>query len=348
MKQPSVSIIVPVYNVGPYVEDSIRSVMRQTYTGPMECIIVDDCGTDDSMEKVERLISEYNGPITFQVLHHTHNRGLSAARNTGMDAASGDYLFFLDSDDELTDDCIETLTEPLLQEWYDMIIGDYSVLVEINESKYGLEKLAIPDNTVLYKDKIIESYNTGKWPATAWNKLYLTDFIKRGSFCFKEGFLFEDAIWTFQIACSIQSLLSVKHTTYLHGRRMGSIMTSSSEETKKLFDYLIFIEICKFVSENGVRYSRIQDVLRIRLNRVLYYNLNSPDRFIQTYKTIRDCFRPSLGEIICANKCCLKKYFKDFHYVLPKPIAAYWHYWVYYRFRLCLKNKTDYGNSCVS
>ncbi len=76
MNKPSVSIIVPVYNVAPYVEDSIRSVMRQTYDGKMECIVVDDCGTDDSMSIEEKVIEDYNGPITFKILRHTHNRGL--------------------------------------------------------------------------------------------------------------------------------------------------------------------------------------------------------------------------------------------------------------------------------
>ncbi|MBO6252520.1 MAG: glycosyltransferase family 2 protein, partial [Bacteroidaceae bacterium] len=113
MAAPSVSIIVPVYNVQPYVEDCIRSVMRQTYDGRMECIVVDDCGTDDSIAIVEKVVADYDGPITFKILHHTHNRGLSAARNTGIDASTGDYLFFLDSDDEITNDCIKKLSAVL-------------------------------------------------------------------------------------------------------------------------------------------------------------------------------------------------------------------------------------------
>ena len=87
------SIIIPVYNVEPYIEDCLRSVMRQTYQGAMECLIVDDCGTDDSMAIAERTIATYEGPIVFQVLHHERNRGLSAARNTGTLAAKGDYLY---------------------------------------------------------------------------------------------------------------------------------------------------------------------------------------------------------------------------------------------------------------
>ena len=104
-----VSIIIPVYNVAPYIGDCLRSVMRQTYTGPIECLIVDDCGTDESLPIAERMIVEYDGPIRFEILHHEHNRGLSAARNTGINKATGDYFFFIDSDDEITEDCMEKM-----------------------------------------------------------------------------------------------------------------------------------------------------------------------------------------------------------------------------------------------
>ena len=74
-----ISIIIPVYNVEPYISDCLQSVMRQTYKGEIECILVDDCGTDKSVEIAEKRIAEYDGPIEFKVLHHDHNRGLSAA-----------------------------------------------------------------------------------------------------------------------------------------------------------------------------------------------------------------------------------------------------------------------------
>ena len=109
-----VSIVVPVYNVAPYIESCLKSVMGQTYAGDMECLLVDDCGSDDSMAIAERMIGAYTGPIRFQILHHEHNRGLSAARNTGTDAATGDYVLYLDSDDELTQDCIERLMRLIL------------------------------------------------------------------------------------------------------------------------------------------------------------------------------------------------------------------------------------------
>ena len=79
-----ISIIVPVYNVAPYIAACLQSVMHQTCQDALECILVDDCGTDNSMEVVGEMLQSYEGPIGFKVVHHTENRGLSAARNTGM------------------------------------------------------------------------------------------------------------------------------------------------------------------------------------------------------------------------------------------------------------------------
>ena len=123
-KLPKISIIIPIYNVAEYITECLQSVMRQTYKGEIECILVDDCGKDKSISVAEQLISDYKGQIEFRILHHEHNRGLSAARNTGTDAATGDYIYYLDSDDYISDDCIEVLTQPLEVCEYDMVLGD--------------------------------------------------------------------------------------------------------------------------------------------------------------------------------------------------------------------------------
>lgn len=87
-----ISVIIPIYNVEPYIEDCLKSVATQTCLTQgvqLECILVDDCGKDQSIPICERFIDDYSGPIAFQILHHDHNRGLSAARNTGMQVAQG-------------------------------------------------------------------------------------------------------------------------------------------------------------------------------------------------------------------------------------------------------------------
>ena len=106
---PTISILIPVYNVEQYVKRCILSVMAQTYTGKMECIVVDDCGTDKSMAVVEQLIVNYHGNIRFYILRHTHNRGLAAARNTAVEAATGDFIVHIDSDDWVEPTIVEEL-----------------------------------------------------------------------------------------------------------------------------------------------------------------------------------------------------------------------------------------------
>ena len=104
-----ISIIIPVYNVELYVEECLQSVANQTMTEGIECIIVDDRGQDNSMDIVRHFVDDYQGAISFHILKHEKNGGLSAARNTGIEAATGEYVYFLDSDDYLVPSAIETL-----------------------------------------------------------------------------------------------------------------------------------------------------------------------------------------------------------------------------------------------
>jgi len=131
------SIIIPLYNVEQFISDCLLSVCRQTYAGGIECIIVDDCGNDNSVAIVEDFIARYTGPIQFRLLHHTHNQGLSAARNTGMDNAKGEFLYFLDSDDWLDDDTLQVLYDEIAtDDQYIMAIGYYTATYEGQNSVF--------------------------------------------------------------------------------------------------------------------------------------------------------------------------------------------------------------------
>ena len=100
-----VSVIVPVYNVLPYLRESLESVINQTYED-LEIIIVDDGSTDGS----DVVCEEYAKDSRVKVIHQK-NHGLSAARNVGLDLARGDYIAFLDSDDVYLPDMIQTMVE---------------------------------------------------------------------------------------------------------------------------------------------------------------------------------------------------------------------------------------------
>lgn len=100
MTYHKISIIVPIYNVEKYIKSCIDSIIQQDYPN-IECIFVNDCTQDKSMIIVNNCLNKYKGSIEFKIINHENNLGLSAARNTGVKRSTGDYLYFLDSDDEL-------------------------------------------------------------------------------------------------------------------------------------------------------------------------------------------------------------------------------------------------------
>ena len=223
----TVSIIIPVYNVAPYIEACLKSVMGQTYTGLMECIVVDDCGTDDSMAIVERVIAEYDGAIHFHIEHHHANRGLSAARNTGIAKANGEYLLFLDSDDEITADCIKLLMGKAAQNPdAEMIQGNAKTYAA---SSHDLIKKQVSITKATSNDEVRKCFFrfNGQMPASAWNKMLRRSFVVENELLFQEGVYYEDRLWTFYLLKHIKCACFLPEVTYLYRIRAHSIMTGT-------------------------------------------------------------------------------------------------------------------------
>ena len=124
-----ISIVIPIYNVEKYILNCLLSIVNQKKTiHTIECILVDDCGNDNSIKIASDFIKQHGKDIEFKLIKHKYNRGLSAARNTGISACSGDYVLFLDSDDTLPEDSIYNLSNPLDSYPYDFVIGEVEVL----------------------------------------------------------------------------------------------------------------------------------------------------------------------------------------------------------------------------
>lgn len=139
----NISVIIPVYNVERFVERCVTSIMNQTYTENVECIIVNDCTPDRSMEIVERLVAQYDGLIQFKLLYHECNRGIAAVRNTGMSAAIGDYTIQIDSDDYCEPDMLEKMYAKAVEEDADVVVADYFLDGVGENAKYVKQKIDI-------------------------------------------------------------------------------------------------------------------------------------------------------------------------------------------------------------
>ena len=256
-----ISIVIPVYNVEQYIEDCLLSVTTQTYTDEIECIIVNDCTQDNSCIIIDNFIKKYIGSIQFKFIHHLKNRGLSAARNSGIEVATGDYIYFLDSDDELTPNTLEVLSAPLEQIKYDFVIGDYLT----NNSTIEFPPLLLKDGEISTNEEIRNSYFAGEWYVMAWNKLYNLNFIRKHSLLFKEGLLNEDNLWSFQCACLAQSIYVVKEQTYKYKVRETSIMGCLNSAKQADAFATITNEAYKWATLNGYIHNKNT------FKKILYY-----------------------------------------------------------------------------
>lgn len=119
---PQVSIVTPVYKVESYIAECVQSVINQDYDN-IEFILVDDCGGDNSIHIAEELLAgSTKSGFSYKILRHEYNRGVSAARNTAMHAATGDYIFCLDSDDRLMAECISKLAKKAVNDDADIVM----------------------------------------------------------------------------------------------------------------------------------------------------------------------------------------------------------------------------------
>lgn len=221
-----VSIIIPIYNVEQYVERCLKSVMAQTYTN-IECLLVDDCTPDNSIILCEQLITQYTGSIQFKILHHDRNRGLSAARNTGTKSATGTYLYYLDSDDEITPDCIqilinETLTEPAAE----MICADCIEPYEGPRRCYHIkERTHLTSNSDIRYRLFCQEQTI---PVMAWNKLIRSSFLEENGISFKEGILHEDLLWIYDVAMKLKDIVLIPEQTHIYHLNNQSIVQNSN------------------------------------------------------------------------------------------------------------------------
>lgn len=283
-----ISIIVPVYNVEQYIKECFDSIAAQTYKGEIECIFVDDCGQDDSVAVLENLIADNHGAIKFSIVHHEHNKGLSGARNTGIRHAQGDYLYFIDSDDSITFDCIEKLVA--LAEKYPQV----DIVQGSTNSKLEWLQLAnkhfpeFSDNFKWIRRTMLLRYSI---PMTAWNKLVRKDLIVKNGLYFEEGLIHEDEIWNFMLAKYVHSIAFCCDITYIYRENMDGIMGQSKE-----FNYAPVLNIMVDRASNPYMCSEITCILSLAGNKY-----NDIVRQLYRFKGI-DVYIKLKNKVYCTKK----------------------------------------------
>lgn len=254
-----ISIIVPIYNVQDYIERCLDSIICQECDDfALECIIVNDCTPDDSIHIVRRKLVDYTGRIDFRILNHQTNEGLSAARNTGIRSSSGDFVFFVDSDDRLECGAIKSLVDSFNSvddiSQVDVVMGN-SFLCKNGKQAMAFEK----DLPVLFDNSdetALKNLLNRNILHTAWNKLIRLDFLLKYNIYFEKGIIDEDLLWSYLIFLYARSVLVIPHVTYVYEDNPSSIMNTASSRVARVIKSRIVI--CNAILACPPKYSFVE------------------------------------------------------------------------------------------
>lgn len=217
-EQPLVSVIIPVYNGEQYVKPCLDMMMGQTYKN-LEVIVVNDGSADQSAAMAEGY------PV--KLINHEQNRGLSAARNTGIDAANGQFIHFMDVDDEINADYYKLLVDAITETNADIACGGM-----VNETKsyktWLFKKRQVFTST---NDKLKATF-VGKW-GYVWRYLFSLDFLKKHNLRFEEGRFIEDLMFSLPAVFYAEKVVVVPGAEYLYYQRENSIMTRKDAAHRK-------------------------------------------------------------------------------------------------------------------
>ncbi|KAA6343186.1 putative glycosyltransferase EpsH [termite gut metagenome] len=236
---------MPVYNVKKYVERALLSALNQTFES-IEYLIVDDKGTDNSIDIVREIIANHPRGRDVRIIDHGVNQGTGATKNSAIKEAKGEYLYFMDSDDEITKDCIEILYNKMQENPVDFVCGSYSD-IRLN----GLIKEHKLVNLILNDKEEIYSYDQkSTMPGGTWNKLYSLIFLKKNNIKCISHHLCEDQIFTFLVLFHATSCILISNLTYYYYENDNSFM--ARQRKQRGYDYKTaneFNEILSFRKE---------------------------------------------------------------------------------------------------
>ena len=222
MPQPLVTISIPLYNCEEFLVKCLDSVRNQTYSA-IEVSLINDQTPDNSVAIAEEYIQKYNLK-NWRILHLDKNSGLSVVRNKGIDTANGKYIFFLDSDDTISADCMETVVKIAEETEAELVVGS-TEQVKLPENE---KRLIFPINHktdwIEGNDEILISFVNRGFPECSWNKLIRLNFLKENQIYFVPDLYAQDSLHTFQMALHLKKIAFSRKITYEYYLHSASVI----------------------------------------------------------------------------------------------------------------------------
>lgn len=247
-----ISIIIPIYNVEPYLEDCLDSILSQNFDD-YEIICVDDASTDNTYNIAQEYVAR-NSQI--RLLKNCENRGLSYTRNCGIREAVGKYILFVDSDDMLKKFSLQNIKN-LLEKYTELDILYYDMEIR-NEGLWAKEQpekkaeclLDIKCQICTGQELFVQLQKKDMLIVEAWRQVIRRDFLEKMGITFYEGIYHEDNLFSFYCAMNANRVVYVTEPFYIYRRRDMSIMSTMNLRRVQSY-FIVFTELWSYW-KNGI------------------------------------------------------------------------------------------------
>lgn len=267
---PDVSVIIPVYNVAPYIRECAESLFNQTLQN-IEYIFIDDASTDDSIKILNQVISKHpDRKSQIKIISHQQNKGTSYTRQEGIDLSTGKWVIHCDSDDYLEPEAYSLMVNKATETEADIVICDYRRFAEDGRSQIIRHGEGYIDSLELLKN--ITGASETVWHGSLWNRIIRRELLQNIQFLEKISYC-EDVVFLVELLINNPNLRIIRlpYTGYNYRMRSNSITTSDySHKEKEIICVIDFLENLR--DQQNQSY---QEAINSKILSLLYSLLNN-------------------------------------------------------------------------
>ena len=248
-----VTVGMPVYGVEKYIRKCMLSVLNQTFKDDIEILAIDDLGPDKSIDIIKELQESHPRGKNIRIITQPQNMGCWAARNRILEEAQGEYIFLLDSDDYISEDCIEKLYQQAIEHNAEAVYGSVKpVNPEGQFKEIGQDYLNQPYLVFNEPNGLAKFANQSLHPTFRdyiWNTLIKHDFIEKYHIRFKKAKFCDDMICSCDMTPLVTNAVLIPDYTYFYVIRDNSLSNYQYRKEIKLEDIIEFIRIYSYLKD---------------------------------------------------------------------------------------------------
>lgn len=303
MNKIDITVVIPIYNVGKYLDEMLKSIYNQTFKN-FQVIIVNDGSTDNSEEIIFNYINRYSNIIYIKQV----NSGVSEARNKALSKIKGKYTIFLDPDDYIEKDMLEQLYNKSEQNSSDITICGYKIFYEKIDKEDSNVLFNIDENRTYTNKVVMEMVLNNEIIGFLWNKLFLTENLEKYNMHFLKDRYSQDWMPVFEQISLANKITFINKPLYNYRIRANS--NSHNKDIKRVEDHNVAIKsIVKYILDKNIDLDKSKFYTFIITHQVMNIQMCAEDRFIKK----RDMY-----------KLCEIKKLKIFDILLDHNIILNW------------------------